>query len=173
MWLLFQELVFGVYAVHSKTLMIMYLYLYFYLYLLLTLPSHLLLSWGLLLYSFLLWLESVLQYFLQWGVGDTFPESLHTCKHLSHQQINIILVRGRNLGSKLILLAVSQCYYVIFYFGAVDEKFHASLILFNLCKLLFFLYGNFKCFLFIPEIQKQSTFSDFVLVCVFSNINLA
>lgn len=84
---------------------------------------------------------------------------------LSHQPVNIILVGHRNLGSKFFPLAVSQGYSIIFY--------RCRVILLYLCKLLFFLYGSFTCFLFILKIQKQKTLSDFGLACVFSNISLA
>ena len=48
--------------------------------------------------------------FSSWGIGNTLPESLNTCKLLSQEQINIISVGGRSLEWKLILLAFSQCY---------------------------------------------------------------
>ena len=109
MWLLFQEF-FDMYAMHTKAFgNYVYLSLFLSLFISYSFPSsYPLLSWGLLLDSFLGWLESILRS-LQWSASDVFPEPFYICRHISHQQMNTILVGHRIIGSEFILWATSQC----------------------------------------------------------------
>lgn len=104
------------------------------------------------------------------GVGDAFPESLHICRY-----------RSSSSTSKYRLGWTRKSWISMHSLSSLAMTFHYLLIwcrvsLFYLCKLLFFLYGSFKCFLFILKIQKQQqkkTLSDFGLAYVFSNISPA